>query len=197
MATKTDTRTLEKTRTPGVYRRGSSYVVVYRFRGKQRKQVADTYAAARELKAKLTADIGRGEHRELGKLSFGTYALEWLDTYTGRTMTGLRGSTRAGYRWSLEKKATPFFDKRVARLPDVEPRDVRAYVAWLFDAEAQGRELAVNTVRNHLATLKVLFASAVEDGVLRYNPAAYVRVSRPDAPLKPEVSRVRALDAEQ
>jgi len=31
-------RTLERTTTPGVFRRGRSYVVVYRFEGKQRKK---------------------------------------------------------------------------------------------------------------------------------------------------------------
>jgi integrase len=109
----------------------------------------------------------------------------------------LRQSTKDGYRWSLETKAVPFFKDRVAKLPDIEPRDVRAYVAWLFDTKKQGRELAVNTVRAHVASLKVLMASAVEDGVLRYNPAAQVRVSRPGVPVKPEKPGVRALDPDQ
>jgi hypothetical protein len=38
---------LDKTRTPGVYRRGKSYVVVYRHRGHQRKRFARTYDEAR------------------------------------------------------------------------------------------------------------------------------------------------------
>ena len=54
---------LEKTKTPGVFKRGGRYVVVYRFRGQQRKRFAHTYAEARDLKATLRTDIRRGEHR--------------------------------------------------------------------------------------------------------------------------------------
>jgi hypothetical protein len=35
---------LERTDAPGIYRRGSKYVVVYRVEGRQRKQYADTLA---------------------------------------------------------------------------------------------------------------------------------------------------------
>jgi hypothetical protein len=35
---------------PGIYRRGSKYVVVYRVGGRQRKQHADTLAQARAIK---------------------------------------------------------------------------------------------------------------------------------------------------
>ena len=52
-------------------------------------------------------------------------------------------------------------------------------------------------MRKNLASLKVLLASAVEDGVLRYNPAAQVRVTRPGASVKPEKPRARALDPDQ
>jgi hypothetical protein len=38
---------LERTDAPGIHRRGSKYVVVYRVEGRQRKQYADTLAAAR------------------------------------------------------------------------------------------------------------------------------------------------------
>ena len=48
---------LEPTDVPGVYRRGSKFVVVYRVDGRQRKQSADTLAGARAIK--LQRD-GRG-----------------------------------------------------------------------------------------------------------------------------------------
>ena len=41
---------LEPTDVPGVYRRGSKYVVVYRADGRQRKQSADTLGEARAIK---------------------------------------------------------------------------------------------------------------------------------------------------
>jgi len=53
---------LEATRTPGIYKRGNRYVVVYRHTGKQHKRFCHTYAEARSVKAQIKADIDRGEH---------------------------------------------------------------------------------------------------------------------------------------
>lgn len=190
---------LEKTKTPGIYRRGNSYVVVYRFRGEQRKRFARSFAEARDLKATLTADIRRGDHREATRTSVDVYAREWIDSYQGRSTRGFRESTRVGYRRSVEQKIAPYFEKRCATLAELDPRDVRMFITWLFDEKAQGRKLAVSTVRNHVAALKAMLATAVEDGLLRHNPAAGVRISRPGAPsLEKDASEVRrALDSDE
>jgi hypothetical protein len=52
---------MEKTRYPGIYKRGSRYVVVIRAGGKQVKRSTRTLDEARRLKASLTADRDRGE----------------------------------------------------------------------------------------------------------------------------------------
>src|SRR5919199_3186064 len=89
-------RRLVKTGTPGIYKRGSRYVVVYRDpAGQQRKRSARTLAEARELKATLTADVKRGEYRALSKVTFADYAAEWVESYTGRTSRGVRPETLA------------------------------------------------------------------------------------------------------
>jgi Phage integrase SAM-like domain len=49
---------------------------------------------------------------------------------------------------------------------------VRAFVAWLFDEEKQGRQLAAGTVRQHMAAVRAMLATATEDGLLRHNPGA-------------------------
>src|SRR5437879_4037844 len=91
-------RRLVKTGTPGIYKRGSRYVVVYREpNGRQCKRSARTLAAARELKATLTADVKRGEYRALSKVTFAEYAPEWIASYTGRTSRGIRPETLADY----------------------------------------------------------------------------------------------------
>lgn len=87
---------LEKTKTPGVYRRGGRYVVRYRHGGGERKRFARTYAEARAIKQTVETDKRRGEHREIGSLTFEDYARDWLDTYTGRTSRGFRESTSSG-----------------------------------------------------------------------------------------------------
>jgi len=170
---------MEKTKTPGVYKRGNRYVVVYRHKGQQHKQYARTYTEARNLKSQLVADISRGEHRQGGRQTFGEYARDWIDTYQGRTSRGFRESTRAGYRRSLEDKAIPYFEKRTRRLAEIEPRDVRQFVTWLFDEKAQGKRLSLQTVRNHVIAVRACLATAYEDGEIRSNPAAGIRISRP------------------
>src|SRR5438876_8575690 len=75
-------RRLVKTSTPGIYRRGSRYVVRFRdTQGRERKRSARTLAEARDLKATLTADVKRGEYRALSRVTFAEYAPEWIDNY--------------------------------------------------------------------------------------------------------------------
>jgi integrase len=180
---------LVKTGTPGIYRRGSRYVVTFRdLSGRQCKRSAPTLAAARDLKAQLVADVSRGDYRTQSRVRFPDYCDEWLATYQGRTSTGIREDTLAEYRRALlgqnahgepllRKDGKPmgavaFFGAR--RLPEIEPRDIRRYIAELF---ACG--YAWDTVRLFLAPVKALFATALEDGLIRSNPTAGIRIPRP------------------
>src|SRR4051812_15725731 len=87
---------LQRTVIPGVYRRGESYVAIWRAGGRQRKT---TFATLHEAqRAKVMHD--RGE-RVPTSSRFGQYAAEWIETYRGRTRRGLARSTRADYRRSL------------------------------------------------------------------------------------------------
>ena len=159
-----------KTGTPGIYKRGSRYVVVFRDpHGQQRKRSARTLAEARDLKATLTADVRRGEYRALSKVSFADYAAEWIDSYQGRTSRGIRPETLADYRTDLEREAVPFFGRM--QLAAIEPRDVKR-----FAAQFAGRGLAPGSVRNLLAPVRALLATAFEDGLIRGNPAAGLRI---------------------
>lgn len=170
---------LVTTQTPGVYRKGDAYLFIYRHRGRQvKKFTGKNYKDTCAERAEVLADIVRGEHRKGSDQTFGAYAAQWIDTYTGRTTRGFRESTRTNYRRSINK-ATPFFDGRCKRLTEIEPQDVRAFIAWLFDEEKQGKKLSLSSVRNDVAALRALFGTAAEDGVLRHNPAYGVRISRP------------------
>ena len=76
---------LVKTKTPGIYKRGGRYAVLYRGAdGKQRQESAPTYDAARLLKAKRVADAREGVDNPSGRLSFGSYTLDWIERYPGR-----------------------------------------------------------------------------------------------------------------
>jgi integrase len=173
---------------PGVFKRGRGYIVRYRDRrGIEHKRSARTFAEARDLKATLTADIKRGEHRELKATRLADYADEWAESYSGRTTRGLRESTRESNRLGVRTASAYFHDSLLA---EIEPGDVRAYVRWL---QARQRTLAPATVRKRLGVLKLIFACAVEDGLLRTSPAVYTRVTGPAT----EPKRARTLTREQ
>jgi integrase len=170
-------RRLVPTRTPGVYRRGARYVVRYRdASGRQRQRSARTLDEARKLRSALTADVARGEHRELSRVRFADYVPSWCDTFTGRTGTGIRAQTLARYRRDLERFAVPALGRR--RLVEIEPRDVKALAASLAD-----RGLSPASVRNVMAPLRALLATAVEEGLIRHNPAAGLRLASKAATL--------------
>ena len=186
---------LEKTRHSGIYKRGSRYVAVWEHRGRQHKKAFPTLAEAREFKGQMAS----GNTQPVSRIGFEEYALEWIERFQGRTARGLRESTREDYRKALKARAIPFFEKRSRlRLAEVNARDVANYVAWLCDEKAQAahentlrrekqqpllradrKRLSDSTIRNHLAPVKALFATAVEEGLIRQNPTTGVRIVRP------------------
>src|SRR5436309_2219299 len=102
---------LERTRYPGIYKRGSRYVAIYRVGGRQRSESAATLAEARKLRSAPQADVARGEFHEQTTLTFNKYAAEWVERYHGRGR-GFRESTRDDYRRALTMYAFPFFGDR-------------------------------------------------------------------------------------
>ena len=192
-------RSLVKTSSPGIYKRGSRYVVIFRDpHGRQRKRSARTLAEARDLKATLTADVRRGEYRALSKVTFAEYAAEWITSYQGRTSRGIRPETLADYRrdLGLDKDGELIGDGAIAffgRMPlaAIEPRDLKRYAT-----ELAARGLAPGSVRNLIAPVRALLATAHEDGLIRGNPAAGLRISQRVENESGE-ARVKALTEEE
>jgi integrase len=156
---------LQRTETPGVYRRGDKYVLVWRDAGRQRKTTFATLEDAVRVKAAQE----QSERVPVVRNRFSDYATEWIETYRGRTRRGLARSTRGDYRRSLELYAIPYFARRP--LADLTPRDIRGYVDHL---ELLGQ--AASSVRKNFAPVRALLATAVEDGVIAANPASVIRV---------------------
>lgn len=166
-----ESRRLARTKTPGVFKRGGAYVVRYRdATGRQKQRSARTYDEARKLRSALNTDVARGEHRELSRVKFTDYVDSWGETFTGRTGTGIRPDTLKRYKSDLAKHAVPHFGRR--RLVEIEPRDVKGYARALTD-----RGLSPASVRNIIAPLRALFATAVEEGLIRHNPATGLRLA--------------------
>jgi len=174
-------RRLVKTGTPGIYKRGRSYVVVGRdLSGRQVKRFANTLAEARVKKAELRADVARGEYRKTSSVSFAEYAGSWIATYDGRTARGIRPGTIRSYRrdLGLDEDGNPTGDGAVAYfgrtpLAAITAADVKGYAAQCVE-----KGLARNTVRLRIAPVKALLATAAEEGLIRANPAAGLRLGR-------------------
>jgi integrase len=164
---------------PGIYKRGGRYSYTYTDHlSRQRYGSAATLAEARKLKASKSTDVARGEFREVSKLTVTEYARKWIASYGGRTRRGITADTLADYRKELGLDADGeltgggflAFAGRL-RMVDVTPAEIIEYASTLA-----ARGLARNTVRLALAPVKAMFATAVEDTTLRWNPAA-VRVN--------------------
>ncbi len=173
---------MEKTRTPGIYKRGSRYVFAYRVDGKQRWESCRTLDEARRAKAARATDIGRGEFEERSRITLHDYAREWIERYQGTGRRGFREETRSEYRALLDKYALSHFSSRT-KLTEITPRHIASFVGWLCDQtkSAPTKEepdrrvpLSDKTVRNALGPLKACLATARREGLIRHNPATDV-----------------------
>lgn len=150
---------------PGIYRRGTRYVVTWRYRGKLHKSYHRTLTEARREKGKRAS----GDAEPVARQRFDTYARQWARTYAGRTRRGISDPTRASYTDAIERFAIPHFGS--ARLGDIAAADVRDYIAALTK-----RGLSAASIRRYVAPLRAMFAQAVEDRQLAVNPTSSVRV---------------------
>jgi integrase len=186
------TSKLERTKTPGIYRRhgrscGRSgrcecpYVVVWTHRGTQATETFRTYAEAREAKGGRDS----GDKRPISRVGFAHYFAEWIESYTGRTARGFSETTRPEYRRPIKQYALSKW--KAWRLAEVEPADVRD----LF-GEMRRDGKSTSQIKKLRAALSAMFATAVEDGVIRSNPVSGVRI--PSAPSEdPEDEPAKAL----
>ena len=126
----------ERTRYPGIYKRGGRYVYIYRDpQGRQRSSSAATLGEAKARRSDALAKVAHGRYREPSTVTFADYAPEWLRSYAGRTSRGLRAATREDYGRVLgvnpgtgepfdpPRDAIAFFGR--ARLSEIRPRDIK------------------------------------------------------------------------
>ena len=180
---------MEKTSTPGIYRRGGRYVVVYRDdTGRQRKESARTLEEARRLKAKRITQVDEDDLRPRTRQTFAEYAPKWIETYQGKGR-GFRERTRDDYRRDLERYVIPFLGNR--RITAIRREHIREFVAWLTDDDAQaerhrrenearkraglaaiggGKPLADGSVHRLVTVASACFQSMVMDDLRRDNP---------------------------
>lgn len=186
---------LEKTKTPGIYRRHDavcergarcdcSYVVVWRHRGKQHTTTYRTLAEAREAKGSKDA----GDRRPSARVTVSDYYEQWIESYAGRTSRGFSARSRALYKLYLERHAIPAWG--TWKLADVEPLDVRRLFTQIRDDGRSSTE-----IKQLRSAISAMFATAAEDGVIRSNPVNGARIPASKAP--PEEERPKAMTREE
>jgi integrase len=175
--------TLEKTSTPGIYKRGNRYVVVTRHRGKQHKSFHRTLAEAREAKANRT---GSARSAPQSKRPFDEYAREWVASCQGRTSRGFDEDTRRAYATALEAHAIPHIGSTPLR--EIERRDVTALIRKL-----QVRGLSPATIAKYLAPLRAMFGDAVENEDLVANPALGLKINAKSRDTERSSERVKEM----
>ncbi|MFN8164213.1 MAG: tyrosine-type recombinase/integrase [Solirubrobacterales bacterium] len=110
-----------------------------------------------------------GDKRPASRIGFEDYFREWIETYAGRTSHGFSETTRPEYRRPIETYALPRWGR--VKLAEVEPADVRDLFGQM---RRDGR--STSAIKKLRAALSAMFATAVEDGKLRSNPVAGVRI---------------------
>ena len=162
-ATGQQRRALAKTSHPGVYRRGSRWVAVYRIDGRQHKESAATFREAREIKVRRAARAAS----EAAGPTLHAYALEWIDHYAGRGANDvIDDRTRRECRRLLVKYALAYFPCD-DRLRDVDERRARAFVDWLCRlTDDDGHLLRDHSIRNVVFPLQSCLGHAARAGLL-------------------------------
>jgi integrase len=195
-AARPDERKLVRTKTPGVYRRGRSYVVIYRAGGRQRKEFARTLDEARRIKRERETDRDRGELQERTTITLRVYLEEWVERYRGQGRRGFRESTREEYRRLLTRYAYEHFSEKL-RLTDVTPYRLARFVDWLCDEVAQGRRLSDSTVANAVIPVRAALATAQREGLIRHNPAVKLALPHREQIREDDEDEVKTLSRKQ
>jgi integrase len=167
---------------PGIYKRGSRYVITWEHRGRQHKESFRTLGEAREAKGRRHA----GDRRPTSRIAFDTYFESWIKSYAGRTQRGFSETTRPEYERPIRSHAVPRW--KGWRLAEVDPADVRQLFA---DMRVEG--CSTSQIKKLRAALSVLFATAVEDGLRASNPISGVRIPAARETDEPVEERAKAL----
>lgn len=172
-----NTKADQRTRYPGIVKRGNRYHVRWRSPdGKHHRRSLPTQEAARQLQSKMQT----GAQPLTSVPRFDEYAERWRLTFRGRGGP-VREHTLRSYHDTLDRELVPFFSR--TPLDRVTKQMVREWVQTL-----ERRGLARGTVGLHLKVCKLVFATAVDDELIRSSPAGGMRAAwaAPDAPQRSE-----------
>lgn len=169
--------------------RGGKWEVRYRDgEGKQRTKSFERKVDADQFAATTTADILRGQFVDpnAGRITVREYAEAWQANQVHRA------TTAAQVDGNLRRHVFPTLGDR--QLGKVTRSDVQAWVKGLTAGE---KPLAPGTVEVVFRYLSAIFATAVEDRIIRENPCGKVKLPKrePTRVVIPTVEQVRSLES--
>jgi integrase len=110
---------------------------------------------------------------DAGRVLFGKYASDWIEE-----RPGLRPKTAELYRYRLRRHLSPAFGARP--LAEIREPNVRRWRKDLLDIG-----VSTGTVAKAYRLLKVIFNTAVDDGLIRRNPCRIKGAGQETAPERP------------
>jgi integrase len=155
---------LRRTRHPGIFEAGESYVVRYRdHSGRQRQRTCQTLDEAKRVRAKVTLNPAASTPRS--GPSVAEYAEEWLGM-----LVGVRPGTAIEYRRDLETYILPRIGG--VRMGALDARKIRRLAYDLREERTvrAPRGRSWSTVRRILAPFSVMLSAASEDGIIPAKP---------------------------
>lgn len=124
------------------------------------------------IASEVRADVSQGEYRATSRATLSDYYTDtWSNTFTGLTSRGIRPDTLLRHKADIEALVLPALGRH--RLSEIEPTHLKKFIASQYD-----RGLSAGRVRGIYAPLRALLRTAVEDGLIRFDPTAGVRVTR-------------------
>jgi integrase len=173
-----------RTRTPGIYKRGSRYVYTWRDANRKlRRRSAATMAEAKWKRGVEVDKVRRGVRSADTRVEFADYAKRWIREYPVRR--GISPETAEDYRRALgvdgegdllvRGRAVDWFGR--TPLVSIGPGLLREYATHVA---ATG--VSRNTVRLRLAPVLAILATAHADEIITSNPAAGLRDLLPAEP---------------
>lgn len=180
---------LVRTKTPGVYKRGTRYVAVYRCDGRQRKQTVGSYAEARRIKAQHDAARPSLQNKTP---TLEEHAHRWLGLE--RRLGRMRVTSIDDYERRLRRWVLPSLGHR--NLVDLRHTDVSEFIAGLNEARTdRGVPLGDATIGCIVGTLRSCLSAAVREGLITTNPASDVRLRRRSAVAERQIPTASQLAA--
>jgi integrase len=172
---------------PGLYLRGSSLVVrTPNADGGESFPAYKTEAGA--LKAWHTVKSGEPVIAPV-RTRFDRYALDWVESYRGRTRRGCSPKHRAFCRWVIETYAIPYFKR--TPLEKIDSRKINGFISGL-----EKRGLSPATTRRYYSVVSAMFNEAVESRHMRDEQLPRrIIITNERGPRKPKVLSVEQAKA--